>query len=403
MSSAWAWITDGKIPFQLCAQHHFPSDRGLLKVYEGRGLQHLGGSATRARTLTEEFDLRRLQLGSEAGGFVTLQALAAVQLEVELMGEVGKHVNVVRSHSCIIENTGLTHSRMLLCDPCLGDLEERLTGLSLLESLEVGQHCALGLGHLHACGILCRALSPKGVLRGLDGFWKLGDFSCACRLSDESEWRGGGKAPPEACRPQEISPAADVWLLGRLLAHIALHADDCVSDVPCVSPGVLMDLFSARLWVLLHWFLAVVPEHRPAAGEAAALLGTVEFLEAREVLAEMPAAVHSRITCSVTAAARSVAADGVGSRDPVLDRLSVADLAELRELADIERLCDNCGFGHRSVVKPASLNAVGETSTESGSNYISATGSDHSSDGETPIDTFDIGWEGNPFASDSPF
>lgn len=364
--------------------HSFPSSRGILNVREDdSALGHFEQAGVhRACEVStgEEFDLRRLRAAAEAGGMVSLGLLEAMELEVEIMGSIGPHVHVTRCHGSLTENVGFSHSRLLLCDPCVGDLAAHLAAgegkpLPITETTDLGQQLAFGLSHLHNMGILCGSgLVATGVLRGKDGFWKLGDFSGSGRLPMyASVWifKENRPAPPEARKSDdsELTAAADVWMVGHLLAQMALRgsaatsAEDGGDDVPMLAPSALLEPLVARLWVLLHWLLSGVAKQRPGAGDFAALLGALQYMEAHEILQDMPKAVRERVFATGTAAARNLALEAAiantpknssTSRDMLIDRLASASLAEVREaladaaLADadeIEQLCRNCGIG----------------------------------------------------------
>jgi len=239
--------------------------------------------------------------------------------------------------------------------------------LPIAETADLGQQLAFGLSHLHNLSILCGSgLVATGVLRGRDGCWKLGDFSGSGRLPlCASSWtfKDGAPAPPEVRKAddREITVAADVWMVGHLLAQMALRGsattsvEDGGDDVPMLAPSALLEPLTARLWVLLHWLLSGVPKQRPGAGEFAALIGALRYMEADELLQDMPRVVRARVFATGTAAARNLALEAAIASSPstarssLIDRLAGAPLAEVREAlsdaAEIDELCRNCGLG----------------------------------------------------------
>lgn len=371
--------------------HRFPSERGLLLVREeSQFLPHLADTTVRARTEDgEEFDLRILRAGAAEGGFVTLAAVEAMEREPELMCRPTEHAHVVRCHASLTHNVGMLHCRLLLCDPCLGDLAAHTAQadrgeLPAVEAAEVGQQLAFGLGHLHHAQILYGSIRPDGVLRGRDGFWKLGSYSCAVQMPTYPyQWRaqclqGRGDGPAAQDLPPELQRAAsdqtavaaetDVWFLGHLLAAIT-EGQNCARDaLPAsmhmsaaslvVPPSSLLEPVRASLWVLLHWLLADSPTARPCVGGSAAMLGTLLHTAPAELLEEMPEASRARCLATATAAARELAlneamAQSPGKANPrgrgeLLDRLTNAPLEELRLVLDdpatVDRLCRNCGI-----------------------------------------------------------
>jgi len=339
----------------LSEELRFPTADGLVIVREELGLEHLGGSVSRARCPTSgiEFDLRRLRVGAEEGGLVALEALEAVDREADLATRAGQHPNVLRCHGVLVQNAGATHSRLLLCDACTFDLAAHLADgdLPVGEVADLGQQLAFGLGHLHSCGILCGGLSAQGILRGLDGFWKLADFRRAALLPvAASQWREMSRSRPQesplearGCTDDALKPEADVWLLGSLLSKLLAGAGLAMEGA-ALPPQRLTEPLVARLWLLLHWLLADTAESRPCAGESAALLGAVLHTPPHELLEEMPATERRRCCAVAAAAARQLAIDLAPGSSWRLFELPLERLKE--ELADsrpFDLLLENCG------------------------------------------------------------
>ncbi|CAE8647546.1 unnamed protein product [Polarella glacialis] len=375
----------GAVVGALSEELRFPTADGLVVVREESQLQHFQGSVSRARCTTSgiEFDLRRLRVGAEEGGLVTLEAFEAVDREADLVVRAGSHSNVVRCHGVLVQNVGGTHSRLLLCDACSEDLAAHLANrpggeLSAGEVADLGQQLAFGLAHLHSLGILCGSLAPAGVLRGTrDGLWKLADLRRAAVLPvAASEWRERCMAKPQARgrgrSDDALKPEADVWLLGSTLSAVLFgggsssssgtgsSGSSAIDGVPAVPPHRLTDPGSARLWLLLHWLLAEDPESRPCAGESAALLGAVVHTPPQELLEEMPRRQRQRCRNAAMAAARQLAVDLAVSAPAVPGsptgrrhssrawQLAELPLKSLREELDdpslVDLLCANCGL-----------------------------------------------------------
>lgn len=428
--------------------HEFPSSRGRVSVREENALGFLRGTAARACCVTtgEEFDLRRLRVGAEAGGHVTLAALEAVGREVELMTEVAltPHLHVVGCHASLIENTGGTHARLLLCDPCVGDLVSHVLAtasadgvarLQTEEATEIGQQVAFGVAHLHSLDLLCgSALNSRSVLRGRDGCWKVADFSCCRRLPIwSSEWStpAGQASPPEvnsSCADVELTTAADIWMLGRLLAEVGIEGcsrssstsgeslEGCVrgDEAPLVPPQELLQPLVARVWLLLHWLLIAEPSQRPNAGEVAALLGkTLCYMTPTELLDDMPVAASERVLATAVAAARQMALEAVATRTAggaargaLIDRLAGAPLPIVREALantaaadELEQLCSNCGIeGRRADGLIVDAPAV-ESTVASGSKAIAHRVEDASSTDAGSSQGDLLSFEGDPSSS----
>jgi len=388
-TTSWSeWITElARVPGDtynalMGSDYRFPTDQGLIIVHEEGPLAHLGATVrARCTTSGREYDLRRLRAGANAGGLVALEALEALEREASLSMKAGVHSHTLRFRASLIENTGGTHCRLLLCDPCSADLRAYLSmrsdKLPASEVAELGQQLAFGLGHLHNVNILYGSMTPTGVVLGRDGLWKLADFNRSAELPlTAAEWQsqcaGSGQPlekvdeiPPEArgSSSTDMWPEADVWLLGHLLAVLLLN--EANGDVaPGVEKGSTMlaatiaaleEPLVARFWLLLHWLLAVEPADRPNANETAALVSTVAQAHPQEMLEEMPPAARCHCGNVALAAARQLAVDeavaaaaGAAEHGRLVRRLSGLPLAELRrELADtsrVDRLCGNCGI-----------------------------------------------------------
>lgn len=378
----------------LFGAYSFPTEFGPLMVREERTLDHPGGAWTRARgTATgQEYDICRLRAGSGAGGFVALEDLEALEREAELAAEAGRHPHphLLRCHARIIENVGGLHFKVLLYDACHDDLEALVSarardgGGSVLPAEEVtdlGEQLAQGLGHLHRLGILHGGPTPRCVVRGRDGLWKLTASGRTARFpAAAADWRrvviSQGKAarserkdevPPEARGAAEVQadaelvPETDVWLLARMLADVLVAPGSVATaegdaTIIAASPEDLASSLFANLWFLLHWLLAARPADRPAANEVAAMLSAASFgLEPLDLLEGMPPLARESCERAAVAAARQLAVDKVANQATTV-RVDVGHLANLslEELRDalagspaaaaVDNLCANCGI-----------------------------------------------------------
>jgi len=357
----------------------------IVEVKETQRLSHSAGVASRVLCTStgSEYDLRQQSSASAE------RSVEDMRCEVECLRAAGKHPNIATLHAERFshEARGL-HCRLLLCDACSGDLATQLArrrqdALEVTAVAELACQLSIGLAHLHANGILCgrHGLTPEGVLLGLDGYWKIGNFSDALQLSHvvtmredawRLHWRGFHieEVPPECRKQSQPTSGLDLWLLGRLLAiswlgrikaktSLIQQRDSCGGTLVHVEPGLLLDSTAAHLWMLLHTLLAAEPSHRLSASEVARLCGNLSEVTADELLVQMP--VGSRFHCSGFAAtcARSVALKAVtallvddADRKTALSTLLGLSLPRLREklpefgvaAEDLERICDNCGI-----------------------------------------------------------
>lgn len=244
-----------------------------------------------------------------------------------------------------------------------------------------------------------------------------------------------------------MTTAADVWMLGVLLASCALGAHPFVS--PWHPPMVcsdytlvkekelfkpparaLLDPLRARLCLLIQWMLENKPEHRLEIGEAAALLNTLAFTSAEELLQEMPEKVRVQFEDLIVSSANQLSKEQTPGW--ALARLQVALTTKVMR----------SGYGPTQQVQVAKqVDAVDDgTTSESTDDAPSLDGnsSDTESDGfnkekassQADSDDFfhhdldfisnphqpcslideplvqkkeDSGYEGNPFDAESPF
>lgn len=370
----------------------FPAAGGeVLVVFKEGMLPHLTGSCSRARcrdNTATEFDLRRLQACPQSGtsgsrSFVPFAKVQAVEREVELMTAVGEHPHIVSCYASLVDNVGPSHTRLLLCDPCMDSLSGHLNTHSkaspvvATETIGICDHIIHGLEHLHRHHILCGRIAPAGVLLGCDGLWKLGDFRHAARLPlTTAQWReqcvarpeddtkGQPCIPPEArsCVDGALSLIADVWLLGYMLAGLLiwcrpgaaiLQQRGAIGDTLIVATlETLLDPLEARLWLLFHGMLASEPTQRPSVQELCALVGSLEDVAAEDLLKMLPASGRFHCNSSVLGAVRRVAVNQVmaESQNPAhrsSQLMTGATLRDLRERlldpADIDSMCANCG------------------------------------------------------------
>jgi hypothetical protein len=223
---------------------------------------------------------------------------------------------------------------------------------------------------------------PAAVLLGRDGLWKIGYFGLAAvlpltagqmrehhhrRLQTQhgTESSSLRTLAPEAVFGSEdsaISPQADIWSLGYMLATLLITAyrggtilegrTGTADTLILVSPDMLMQPLPARLWLLLHWMLSSEPTQRPKIGEVCALLSNLEMVVPREMMAKLPAAAQFHCGSSALSASRQLSAHRIVSAQPGIATAgqlqSAASLQQLRELvadpSEIDTICQNCGI-----------------------------------------------------------
>ena len=119
----------------------------------------------------------------------------------------------------------------------------------------VAHETALGLGAVHAAGILHRDVSAANVLLSLEGEVKLTDFGLASLAGDAGEEVRGtlGTMAPEVVRGDAPGPAADLFSLGAVLVH-------ALTGRPPFAGGDASETLDA----VLHQNPAAALEGRPA-------------------------------------------------------------------------------------------------------------------------------------------
>lgn len=378
--SGWLAEVRTQVPTIFSSQQYtFQTVDGTLCVRTEGVLAHSRGTSTRARCNEsgQEFDLRRLRVSAKAGGLVTLQMLQALERESDLAANAGSHPHIVRCHATLVENVGVEHCRLLLREPCCSDLAAHLRShggrLPAGATAELGEQLSLGLRHLHSSNILCGSIAPQGILLGCDGKWKLlGDLGPASVLPVHvQEWRRTLlQLSSEDSEPLPLPPEAriqddeadvmatlelDVWMLGALLAGILEGVDSrCIASVRTgravlmASQAVLLCPFSSRLWLLLHWLLAMEPIQRPSSWRLVEITHSLSEMFPHELLIEMPE--YARFHCQgmATATARSLAYSSVASTGANRSCTAGLPLEVLRmSLVDptaVDQLCGNCGL-----------------------------------------------------------
>lgn len=367
----------------------FSNRSDSISVRQEGSLAHSCADNSRARCIDTgvEFDLRRLRLGAESGGLVTLEALEALERESCIATHAGSHINIARCYGTLVENQGTEHCRLLLCDPCSMDLAAHLRSsggeLGAHVVAELGEQLALGLRHLHSVEILCGSVTAQGVLLGHDGKWKLlGQPAAAAELPCSIEkWRQrfletaksnsvAHSLPPEARTSSREAPAKekhevsnslvsltlDIWMLGALLAEVLAGIDARGiggardgNAVLATTEEVLLCPLASRLWMLLHWLLATEPWQRPWSRRLVDIMHSLTQWWPQDLLIEMPE--YARFHCQgmAAASARRLCFAGIAAQEG-MNRSCVAGLPlevlrrSLSDTSFVDQLCENCGL-----------------------------------------------------------
>ena len=105
--------------------------------------------------------------------------------------------------------------------------------LPLAEVVALGVQVASALAHVHERGTVHADVKPGNVVRADPRTWKLIDFGVAVRVGEAGGTSPGGTlayASPEQLRHEALTPATDVYSLGRVLAE-AVGADAALASL----------------------------------------------------------------------------------------------------------------------------------------------------------------------------
>jgi tetratricopeptide (TPR) repeat protein len=132
---------------------------------------------------------------------------------------------IVRIYEVGRDVDGSPYMALELCPG--GSLAARLTSgpLAPREAAQMLHLLALGLGKVHARGIIHRDITPNNILAGTDGVWKLTDFGLAkliekpASLTHTGEVRGTPlyMAPERFGKKADLDARSDVYSLGAVL------------------------------------------------------------------------------------------------------------------------------------------------------------------------------------------
>lgn len=246
------------------------------------------GSVVRARDerLGRDVAIKRVR---NLSGVAAPLFLARFEAEARALAALS-HPGVVAVYDLGVDGDEPYLVMELLEGGSLRDEVNRRGALPLTEVAALGIQVARALEAAHARGILHRDVKPANLVRGGDGPWKLVDFGVAHTPDSDVTLAGQfvgtpSYAAPEALTQGRFSPASDVFGLAATMVEIATgarpRADLTLADVIAHADRSLLDAGARhKLGALIgpiERALAVIPEHRPTAGELAealALAGT---------------------------------------------------------------------------------------------------------------------------------
>ncbi len=195
------------------------------------------------------------------------------RMDMEAYGLLPRHVNVVQGFDADPEAGYLVMEYVEGQD--LKELVEAAGPFDLEPACRLALQAAEALAHIHARGLVHRDVKPSNLILGADGLLKLTDFGLALlprragRPGHTSVGAAMGTqgymAPEQAANAHNVSPAADVYSLGRTLTYLL-----------CGSPslGQLLGQHNAALPASLKRVLTRMTDHDPrrrfADGRAAA-------------------------------------------------------------------------------------------------------------------------------------
>lgn len=147
---------------------------------------------------------------------------------------------------------------------------ELVEGMSLADRIRDGalpihfaiQACAQvaeALAAVHRAGIMHGDIRPSKIMLTAEGARVL-----SLSVAEESEWYSLGYKPPEQATGGPVTPAADMYALGLLLAECLTGERESETPLPATVPPETA-LLCARC-------RSTVPQERPSAAEAATIL-----------------------------------------------------------------------------------------------------------------------------------
>jgi predicted ATPase/class 3 adenylate cyclase len=279
------------------------------------------------------------------------QGLARVRREVQAMGRLGDHHNIVTIHD-VGDDDGMPY---IVSQYMAGGAVDALDlPLGAARAIEIAKGVCNGLRHAHKHGVVHRDLKPGNVWLAADGTAEIGDFGLAIALEQSRLTMHGmlvgtvAYMPPEQALGSETNERADLYSLGCMLYELITGRPPFVSDnpsavisqhinTPPVAPSWHAESCPQDLEDLILRLLAKDPGERPASA--------TEVLDALE-----------RIDPAGKAATHS--------DSNVLDRLSLGVfVGREKELERLRTMFDNAVSGHGGLVMLVGEPGIGKTRT----------------------------------------
>lgn len=127
-------------------------------------------------------------------------------------------------------------------------IDVHATGLDLVDRLRLVHSVCRAVSHAHSRGLIHGDIKPANVRIDARGQPRLLDFGIARLESGVGGDRYGltpGYASPEQCRGEIVTPASDIWQLGRLLSEM-LAGTESPADLRAIARRAMAPTLEAR-------------------------------------------------------------------------------------------------------------------------------------------------------------
>ena len=173
------------------------------------------------------------------------------------------HQNIVKFHKAWEKH----HQIFILLELCSMDLGKLFGRMESVDALY--PWCSVvdvlrGLNHVHDNGIFHLDIKPKNIYLGLDSYFKIGDFGCACR-SDEMILAVEGDSDYKAPELKDGNPPsikADIFSLGTTLQFLFSNLSSITSNLH-PNKGISKD----SLFNCIKMMTKCQPDERPSCSD----------------------------------------------------------------------------------------------------------------------------------------
>lgn len=214
----------------------------ILHEELGRGGMAVVYRATHPRT-GEEVALKQLLPQFSADE----ETIHRFLMETELLQQLD-HPNIVRIIDAGDVDQCPYYAMELIKGPSLKDVLKEKGRLNNTEVRHIGAAVAMALARAHQAGVIHRDIKPSNIMLTTTGIPKLTDFGIAKRLNSSHLTRTGfvigtpDFMPPEHCRGETSSAAADVYSFGATLyAMIVGRPPFCGDNIHAVMNMIITD------------------------------------------------------------------------------------------------------------------------------------------------------------------